>query len=406
MVDRTRGRIFAALLRLRPASRKRLALATGASPATVTRAVDALMTEGLVVEVAEVAADRRGRREVLLDVAPGAGLAVGIDLGASRTRAVAVDATGTARATADVPTPATLGPAELARWLQDIAEEVGDRARDAGAVPGGARPSPAPRGLALAVGLPGAVAAAASDPATGAVRRISNAANLRQVEDPAFLEALEAGSGGALVAVDNDANLALVGEQHAGAAADATSAAMVTLGAGLGVGLAVDGAIVRGRRGLVGEFGQIPAGPEGLTLEALVTGPGLLARAVAAGIALDDPAAVFRPGPAAALRADFDRALTTVLAAVAVASDPDVIVLGGGIAKSLTGDLARYEEALAATLTVAPRVVATELGDLAGAAGAAVTALHGLYAGWGADPSALAGAPAPGTLTREALDAL
>lgn len=44
-----------------------------------------------------------------------------------------------------------------------------------------------------------------------------------------------------------------------------------------------------------------------------------------------------------ALRADFDRALVTALTAIAVSSEPETIVLGDGIAKSLTRRLPEYQ---------------------------------------------------------------
>ncbi|WP_084079295.1 ROK family transcriptional regulator [Demequina sp. NBRC 110057] len=385
MRESTKGQVLAALLRRRPASRKQLAEATGISPATVSRTIDQLIADDLVVEGESLVEERRGRRQVLLDIVAADRLALGIDLGGSRTRCVLVDLAGAPLASLEQPTPVQLPAVDLARWIAGLARQsAGDRWAAVRAV---------------GIGLPGAVG---EDP-----RTVSNAPNLPQIEDPAFLRTCVEAVGRPLV-VDNDANDALLGEQRFGAAAGHGSAAMVTLGAGLGVGLAVDGRVVRGRRGLVGEFGQLPFGPSGERLETRVTGPAISARGREAGIDLDDPAALFRAGASDAVadvRRGFDDALVTALAAVAVACDPDTIVLGGGIAKSLRDDLPLYQERLTSTLHVAPTLVHTALGDFAGAAGAAVGALHVAYGELDIPEGELVDLPAAGALTREALDA-
>ncbi|WP_062077466.1 ROK family transcriptional regulator [Demequina globuliformis] len=385
MRENTRGTVLAALLRSRPASRKQLAEATGISAATVSRTVDNLIAEGLVHEGPAIVEERRGRRQVLLDIATDDRVVVGLDLGASRTRCVVADMTASPLATMDVATPTDLTAPELAHWVADLART--------------ATAHRWPHVRAVAIGLPGAV---------GHDRTISNAPNLPQVEHPGFVTACEEALGRPL-AIDNDANAALLGEQRFGAAAGLASAAMVTLGAGLGVGLAVNGRILQGRRGLVGEFGQLPTGPHGARLETMVTGPAIVERAAEFGLELDGPAALFSlHGNAAAdrVRARFDQALLMALASVSVACDPDVIVIGGGIAKSLRDALPTYQRRLRETLHVAPHLAYTVLGDFAGASGAVVAALHLAYADLGVEPASLAHLPAAGTLTASSLAAV
>jgi len=155
---------------------------------------------------------------------------------------------------------------------------------------------------------------------------------------------------------------------------------MLLIGAGLGAALAIEGRVLRGRHGLVGEFGQLPVGPFGAPLEHMVTGPGILRRAEEAGIALRAPEELFSGSPrVAALRARFDSALGIVLTAVAVSCEPEVVVLGGGIATSLAPHLPGYREELAASLRVAPELRLAELQDRSGAVGAMITALRGWW---------------------------
>jgi predicted NBD/HSP70 family sugar kinase len=138
-------------------------------------------------------------------------------------------------------------------------------------------------------------------------------------------------------------------------------------------------------------------GPHGTRLENLVTGPGIVRRAAEAGVKLYEPAELFAPDatPAVdALRGQFDQALHIVLTAITVSCEPEIIVLGGGIAKSLASSLSRYEDALRQNLRSSPRLVLSELGDMSGAIGASVAGLHRAYLELGVAPDALSSLPA------------
>lgn len=93
----------------------------------------------------------------------------------------------------------------------------------------------------------------------------------------------------------------------------------------------------------------------------------------------DGPAGALPRGEGDDARARFDSALGIVLTAVAVSCEPEVVVLGGGIATSLAPHLPRYREELAASLRVAPELRLAELQDRSGAVGAMITALRGWW---------------------------
>jgi predicted NBD/HSP70 family sugar kinase len=404
-----RNAVLTELLNQRPATRKQIAEATGISAATVTRAVDQLILDGVVCEVSEVVVENRGRRAILLDLVADASLVLGIDLGASNTRMIATDLLANPVMAIEVSTPTELAPTELALWVADQAKlAMGERWDTVAAV---------------SLGLPGAV--------SQVDRSVSNAPNLRQVEDSTFLTVCELAMGLPLHA-DNDANLALLGELRFGAARHTPYAALLNLGAGLGVGIAIEGVILRGRHGLVGEFGQIPVGTHGERLESYTTGPGLLRHAAAAGVELASPADLFAAGPTGAadepgteagmlgstgaferiggpnqaratLRAEFDQALVTVLTAIAVSSEPETIVLGGGIAKSLTDSLGSYQLLLERNIRIAPTLTSVELGDFSGAAGGVVSALHAVYLDLGVQPSSLSALPKSNALSLKSI---
>lgn len=358
-----RGMVLAELLRTRPTTRRDIAVSSGISPTTVTRTVDELIAEGIVREGGEVVSAARGRRPVLIDFVAEGGYVAGVDLGASTVRVAVADLVGAVQRTGEYRTPSGCSADELIDWLCARTEECA------------AELWPATR--IVTVGLPGAVALDN--------RTVTNAPNLPQIETDGFLDSVRRRIGVPVLA-DNDANLALLGELHFGAAREADTAAMLTLGAGLGAGIAVNGEILRGPTGLVGEFGQLPAGPLGARLEHMVTGPGILRRAAEAGVALDSPAELFaspsRPG-VGELRAHFDAALLIVLTALTVACEPERIVLGGGIAKSLGPALGKYRVQLEQTLRVAPALVPSGLGDFSGAMGGVVLSLREVYRAMG-----------------------
>src|SRR5579863_7064608 len=69
---------------------------------------------------------------------------------------------------------------------------------------------------------------------------------------------------GARVFLDNDANVAALGEKWLGAARDADDMAMITLGTGIGGAIILNGKIFYGMSGMAGEFGHVTIEPNGV----------------------------------------------------------------------------------------------------------------------------------------------
>jgi predicted NBD/HSP70 family sugar kinase len=353
-----RSAVLAHVLARGSATRTAIGQETGLSPATVSRIVDQLLTEGLLSEAGGPPSASRGRRATSLKIQTERTVVCGVDLGGSNVRIVVADLAARPLVTRTVPTPARCDATELGRWLAHlILDTVAAQLSSLDAV---------------ALGLPGAVRR--DD------RTVSNAPNLRQVEDPDFLRVLEQELG-MDVELDNDSNYALLGELRFGAARDAQTAVMFTVGAGLGAGVALDRRLFHGRTGLVGEFGHLPAGPLGSSLEQLISGPGILNRARELGLLFDNPADVFhstdpRLSP---VKQHIEQALLIVLTAAVVAYEPEVIVLGGGISHALEPGLEQLNRRLRDIVPTAAPVQVAGLGDLSGALGAVVAALHTTY---------------------------
>lgn len=69
---------------------------------------------------------------------------------------------------------------------------------------------------------------------------------------------------GATVILENDANVAALGEKWMGAARDVDSMCMFTLGTGVGSGIVLEGKIWHGMMGMAGECGHISILPDGV----------------------------------------------------------------------------------------------------------------------------------------------
>lgn len=193
-------------------------------------------------------------------------------------------------------------------------------------------------------------------------------------EHLAFLEVLE-GEFGLPTVVDNDANLAAFAEARLGAGRGYRVVVMVTLGTGIGGGMAIDGEIYRGR-GFAGEIGHMvvdvggplcTCGQQGCW-ETFASGRRLdqMARDAAAHhpagriaqLATGEPpagrhvtsAALEGDEQARALVAEVAEWLGVGLSTLIAVLDPDVIVIGGGVSRLGDVLLRPTQKAIAASL--------------------------------------------------------
>jgi glucokinase len=227
--------------------------------------------------------------------------------------------------------------------------------------------------------------------------------NLPTWHDVQLARALE-GALGLRTVVENDANAAAYAEYTVGAARGAANAVMLTLGTGIGGGIVLGGRLYRGSRGGAGEVGHMavmldgprcPCGSVGC-IERLVNAESIVRRArslIESGRASTlrgiDPLSAKDVGDAAragdsvageAVR-EAGRILGVGLANIVQLLDPDVIVLGGGVAEIGEPLLGPARDELADRIapyhaTVA-KVVRAELGEVAGVVGAALLARDG-----------------------------
>ena len=103
----------------------------------------------------------------------------------------------------------------------------------------------------IMVGIPGAI-----DPRTGRVSLTPNIAGLEDFDVLGYLR----GRFGAGVAIENDVNLAMLGEHALGCASRCRNAAFLALGTGAGLGLLIEEKLFRGAHGSAGEIADLPIG--------------------------------------------------------------------------------------------------------------------------------------------------
>jgi glucokinase len=307
-----------------------------------------------------------------------AGLRIGIDVGGTKALAVAVDESGEVVAQERRDTPRGVDSIEpLIDTLVELATCFGPSA-------------------SLGIGVPGLVD-------RGGVLRA--APNLDGVADLDIHGRVSARLEGVDVRVDNDATCALVAEWQVGAAVGVDDVVLVTLGTGIGGGVVAGGRLQRGRNGFAGEFGHMVVDPDGPRCPcgrrgcweryASGSGLGMLAREAAVARRLTavvahaggDPqnvrgehvqaAAMDGDADALAVIDDFGRWVALGLSNLTNALDPEMIVLGGGLAvgaELYLDPITRWFEQLLyqPELRSIPTVTFARCGHLSGAIGAAL----------------------------------
>ena len=200
-----------------------------------------------------------------------------------------------------------------------------------------------------------------------------------------------------IITVDNDANVAALGEATFGAGDHALNTVMLTLGTGVGGGIILNGAILKGVNGSAGELGHMPMVDDGFLcgcgkhgcLETLTSATGVknLARMyleegrLSSRLSLEEDFSakyVFdnaKRGDEVGLKVVDDVAyyLAKACAQIAVTVDPESFIFGGGV--SAAGDFL-FDKVKAYYQTLAFKAVRdvlfkpAELGNDAGIYGA------------------------------------
>ncbi|HQJ34659.1 MAG TPA: ROK family protein [Rhodoglobus sp.] len=246
-------------------------------------------------------------------------LRVGIDIGGTKTDAVAIHADG--RIAQQLRLPTGFGPAAVLETAVTAVTQLA--ALCATTIEGF---------TSIGIGIPGAV-----DNGTG---RVTHAVNLG-------LDGLDLGAElsarlGRPVRIENDVNAAAIGAFHLLEKDPSHSMAYLNLGTGLAAGLVLGGELWRGSRGTAGEIGHIPVDPNGPEcpcgqrgcLEMVASGSAIArqwptddarpARALFAAAESGDPRAM-------EVKRRFVENVAAAVRVLVLTVDVDSVVIGGGL---------------------------------------------------------------------------
>jgi glucokinase len=167
---------------------------------------------------------------------------VGVDLGGTNLRVAAIDERGTVLDKITLGTQIVLGRErvidDICAGVRHLAGKYASSATLAG----------------IGIGVPGII-----DMEAGMVRSSSNLPGWAGSPLRSELEERL----GTRVILENDGNVAALGENWLGAAREVRDLAILTLGTGVGGGIIVEGKVWHGTTGMAGEFGHMTVEPEG-----------------------------------------------------------------------------------------------------------------------------------------------
>jgi predicted NBD/HSP70 family sugar kinase len=341
-----------------PISRAEISRRAGISKPTVSLALQSLLEAGIVREATHDPG-RPSYGAVFFEPIPEAALVLGLDLGARFVRGAVCDLTGVVRARQDL---------ELAEDTAEAAIEAIVQLHGSLLPATGLGPDLVD---AAVVGVPGVV-----DADRGRIH-LTHFSDLEGRELQGELQdRLDLA-----VTLENDINLAALGEQWQGVARGVDDFVFFSVGTGLGVGLVLRGDLHRGKHGAAGELDLARAGlvddvdPCAEAVSALAA---RLAAADGAGTMLAapyDPRAIFAAARSAdsvaqEVVAEVARRIALHVVPIAAVADVGLVVLGGGIAANGDLLLGPIRSLLERWLPYPPKVEVSSLGDAAVLTGA------------------------------------
>jgi predicted NBD/HSP70 family sugar kinase len=348
-----------------PISRAEISRRAGISKPTVSLALRSLLDAGLVRE-SPSAPEGPNYGAVYFEPVPEAALVLGLDLGARFLRGAICDLRGEVRARQDL----ELRAADVEEALTAVAG-LRDSLVETSGLAGDLIDC-------VVVGVPGVVEAS-----TGELRLAANVQGLegRQLADE-LRERL-----GLTVALENDINLAALGEHWAGVARGVPDFVFLSIGTGMGAGLVFEGEVHRGHHGAAGEvdFALLglgeevdPSGPAVSALAAQLAAAGGLTTRLVAPFDVRAVFAAARGGDALgrAVVEEEARRIALHIAPIAAVADVGLVVLGGGVGANGDLLLEPVRRHLTSWLPYPPRIETSSLGEAAILMGALAVGLR------------------------------
>ncbi|NPV53379.1 MAG: ROK family transcriptional regulator [Firmicutes bacterium] len=369
--DNNRYLVLQVIERQGPVSRAELSRITQISEPTIYSIIDHLISKGLVREVG-MGQSTGGRKPIMIEFNPEAGLVVGVDAGGTNIKMGISDLGGRFQHTRKIPTKELGFGAEV---VPGIARAVRGLMAESGI--------PQEKVLAVGVAVPGVV-----HPETG---EVSLSPQMGWVSIP--FRRLLYEELAIPVVVENDVNAAALAEKHWGAGQDMSDFVFIAIGTGVGGGVIINGELYRGYSYAAGEVGYTITNlswmkresSEGFgCLETFTAAHGILKRAAElwgtrAGGGETAPATVEEVFELARAGDEIARGLVEEVADhlaagiinISVVLSPQAVVIGGGIANAGDVLLQPVKERLQRISPIRPQILLSKMGADTGLIGAA-----------------------------------
>ncbi len=374
MRDINRSAILEIIRRDSPISRSTIAERLAVSLPTVMRIVDELIEEGFV-RLQGGTEWSGGRRRPLLEFDAEGHLVIGVDMGGTKIFGALSDLGGTILDEVNIAQHGTSGEDSFSRLTTLIDTLLASPRLDGRKVHG------------IGVGAPGITLHKQG------IVTWANTLHWKNFPLKARLKELYPYP----ITVDNDVNLAALGELWFGAGQNTQNMVMIAIGTGIGAGIIIDGALYRGASEASGEIGNMLPGSEFLgknyqdfgALESVASGTGIAERArfllkdscspqELENLTSEDvfEAAKQRQEWASKIIAETVDYLAIAIANLSVAFDPELIILGGGVSRSADMLIQPILDRMSGTIPTLPKLVVSNLGLKAGVMGAITNVLH------------------------------
>lgn len=374
MRDINRSAILEIIRRESPISRSTIAERLDVSLPTVMRIVDELIEEGFV-KLQGGTEWSGGRRRPLLEFDAKGHLVIGVDMGGTKIFGALSDLGGTILDEVNNTQHGSTGEDSFNRLTDLIDRLLASPKLDGRKVHG------------IGVGAPGITLHNEGI--------VTWAATLHWKDFPLKTRLMERYPHP--ITVDNDVNLAALGELWFGAGQNVQNMVMIAIGTGIGAGIIIDGALYRGASEASGEIGNMLPGSEFLgrnyeafgALESVASGTGIAERARAAlqgkrssseleSLTSEDVFEASKHGEDWACKIITETVdyLAIAIANLSVSFDPELIVLGGGVSRSADMLVEPILKRMQGCIPTLPKLVVSNLGLKAGVMGAITNVLH------------------------------
>lgn len=363
-----RSSILELIRRENPISRAQISEDLGVSLASVIRIVDELMEEGLVIEDAKKEWSG-GRKRTRVCFNGTQHLVVGVDLGGTDIYGAVADFNGNVLYEIRHENRETESEGNFELLCSVVDQALAFAQTTSFTVKG------------IGIGVPGIIV-----PETGV---ISIAPALAWNDFPLKERLLKRYP--IPITIENDVNLAALGEIWFGSDEEISNLVLLTIGTGIGAGIVINGAVYHGKRNMAGEVGYFLPDRSYLgrqfngfgALEQLASSHGIAERAreVLHGMRPEEELQAltaqkvldaFRHGTdwGDIVMKDTLDYLALLITAIATILDPDVILLGGGISSSAEFLIQPIQDRLHGVLPRMPVIRPSKLGDQAAIMGA------------------------------------